>query len=279
MGTSQSSRGPGGGVPLVPPWTPAPAPGPAAPAEGAPSPPAPDPSGPSGPPQPPAPIPLAAPRRFASARINLGSFARSGDGGSLRRGLAHYVRSGYGGSATATRRFNGTARTAAALGDAMASVAAGRPDAVDPRLLLGRSHDQVIAAVIEAVRPIDGSLDAEASRVSIRYALSDLLEKYPSADLLQLDDAQRAFLVEGFTAADVFGRFESDLGTTLLEKAPTVPAALARLKDVRDYIKQVVSASFRRLEAAGRRLWAGAIENVVRAALADALMVFEEYLE
>lgn len=281
MGTSQSSRGPGGGVPLVPPWTPAPAP--VEPAGGAPSPPPPDLSGSPAVPPPPAPIPLAGPRRFASARTNLGSFARSGDGASLRRSLAHYVRSGYGGAATATRRFNGTARTAAALGDAMASVAAGGPTAhgsgLDPRLLTGRSHDEVIAAVVEAVRPIDGSLDAEASRASIGDALSDLLKKYPDANLLQLDDAQRAFVVEGFTAADVFRRYELDLGKTIFDKAPTVTAALARLKDVRDYIKEVVSASFRDLESAGRRLSPGAIESVVRSALADALMVFEEYLE
>lgn len=165
----------------------------------------------------------------------------------------------------------------------MASVAAGGPTAhgsgLDPRLLTGRSHDEVIAAVVEAVRPIDGSLDAEASRASIGDALSDLLKKYPDANLLQLDDAQRAFVVEGFTAADVFRRYELDLGKTIFDKAPTVTAALARLKDVRDYIKEVVSASFRDLESAGRRLSPGAIESVVRSALADALMVFEEYLE
>ncbi len=267
---------------MVPPWTPPPAPD--APPAAPPSPtPPPDPYAPPVPQQPPAPIPIAGPRRFAAARLNLGKFALSGDRGSLHRSLAHYVRSGYGGSAVATRRFGGTARTAATLAGALASVAAGRPVApgslLDPRLLAGRSPAEVISAVVEAVRPIDGSTDAEANRASIGDALSDLLKKYPDADLLQLDDSQRAYVIEGFTAADVFRRYELDLGRTLLEKAPTYTAALARLKDVRDYIRQVVSSSYRTLEAAGRRLTAGAVEAVVRSALANAFTVFEEYLE
>lgn len=282
MGTSQSSRGPGGGVPMVPPWTPAPTPN--APPVAPPSPtPPPDPSAPPAPPQLPTPLPIAGPRRFAAARLNLGNFARSGDRGSLRRSLAHYVRSGYGGSIVTTRRFGGTARTAATLGGVLASVAAGGPAApgspLDPRLLAGRSHAEVMSAVVEAVRPIDGSTDAEANRASIGDALSDLLRRYPDANLLQLDDAQRAYVIEGFTAADVFRRYELDLGRTILEKAPSVTAAMARLKDVRDYIRQVVSASYRKLADAGQRLTAGSIESIVRSALADAFTVFEEYLE
>lgn len=197
--------------------------------------------------------------------------------------MAHYIRSGYGGSAVATRRFGATARTAATLGGALASLAAGAPTApagaLNVRLLASRSHAEVIAAVVEAVRPIDGSIDAEANRASIRDALSDLLKRYPDANLLELDDAQRAYVLEGFTAADVFRRYELDLGKTIQEKAPTAAAELARLRDVRDYIKQVVSAAYRKLERAGRPLTAGAIENVVRDALTDAFAVFEEYLE
>lgn len=257
---------------MVPPWTP-----PAPPSNPVP------PSDPSAPHPPPPPVPIAGPRRFARARRNLGSFARSGNGGSLRRSLAHYIRSGYGGSTVAARRFGGTARTAATLSGALASAAAGGPSVprslLDPQLLAASSHADVISAVVEAVRPIDGSIDVEANRASIRDALSDLLKRYPDANLLKLDDAQRAYVIEGFTAADVFRRYELDLGRTIQEKAPTATAALARLKDVRDYIKQVVSAAYRKLEKVGQPLTAGAIENVVRDALADAFTVFEEYLE
>src|SRR5437773_2350230 len=111
MGTSASSKGPAGGVPMVPPWVPDPVP---------PNPPPDAPPGPAGdgsndnqqgpdyaaPQQaplsrPPTPrlSPIAPAARFNGARRSLGDFARSGDSDDMRRGLRHYVRSGYGGGA------------------------------------------------------------------------------------------------------------------------------------------------------------------------------------
>ena len=143
----------------------------------------------------------------------------------MRRSLGHYVRTGYGGSGTATRRFGGTAATAGALGGALARVAAGQPAApgspLDPALLAGRNAQEVMDAVVEAVRPVDGTQHAEAERAAIRDALSELLTKFPEADLLNLEPEQRAFAIERFTAIDVFRRFELDVGKTIVEKAPT----------------------------------------------------------
>ena len=176
----------------------------------------------------------------------------------MRRVLGRYVRTGYGGSATATRRFGVTATTAGALGGALASVAAGHAAApgslLNPALLAGRTVQEVMDAVVEAVRPVDGTQDAEAERASIRDALSELLTRFPDADLLNLEADQRAYAIERFTAIDVFRRFELDLGKTIVEKAPSAIAALGRLKEVRDYVKQSVAASFRRLRDAGRTL-------------------------
>src|SRR5262245_19673040 len=106
MGTSASSAGPGGRVPLVPPWVPdvAPtAPQAAAPAQTVPSvtvPPA---------------QALAPLGRFRGARANLGRFVATGSQQDLRRGLGHYVRSGSGGAVQATRRMGGTVRNAGVL--------------------------------------------------------------------------------------------------------------------------------------------------------------------
>jgi hypothetical protein len=201
----------------------------------------------------------------------------------MRRSLGQYVRNGYGGSGTATRRFGGTAATAAALGGALATVASGQTaqtgSPLDPALLSGRSADTVMTAVVEAVRPIDGTLDAEASRASIRDALAELLTKFPDADLLNLDDEQRNFAIERFTGSDVFRRIELDVGKTISEKAPSASAALARLKEIRDYVKETVSAAFRKLRAAGRTLTVGRIAHVVRDALADTFQVFEGFAE
>jgi hypothetical protein len=195
----------------------------------------------------------------------------------MRRSLGHYVRTGYGGSGTATRRFGGTAATAGALGGALARVAAGQPAApgspLDPALLAGRNAQEVMDAVVEAVRPVDGTQDAEAERAAIRDALSELLTKFPEADLLNLEPEQRAF------AIDVFRRFELDVGKTIVEKAPSAVTALSRLKEVREYVKQSVAAAFRKLRNAGRSLTSGRISQVVRDALRETFDVFEGYAE
>lgn len=132
--------------------------------------------------------------------------------------------------------------------------------------------------VVDAVRPVDGTQDAEASRVAIRDALTDLLIQYQDADLLDLSLEQREFAIERFAAHDVFHRFELDVGQHLLDSAPTLNDALSRLKEIRDYIRQTVSASFRKLREAGRSLTDLSVSQVVRDALKDSFEVFEGYV-
>lgn len=291
MGTSQSSGGPGPGVPMVPPWTPA------APQDPVPPPPLPpDAPPPDGPPPdelpfspvvpPPAPAPglqpprLAPDNRFGAARNSMGNFARSGDGRDLRRGLGHYVRNGYGGSNTATQRFGGTAETAGSLGYTLYSSASGAADApIDAAGLAGRSTEEIATAIIEAVRPVDGTQDAEAERAAMYDAMSDLLTQFPEANLLDLSDTEREFVIERFTAIDVARRFELDVGKHLLERAATATVAMSRLKQMRAYIAEAVAASFRKLRDQGRTLTPGRVARVVQAALRDTFEVFEGYEE
>lgn len=274
MGTSQSSKGPGGGVPMVPPWTPPP-PGDEAPdvesedektSEESIS-----------------PSPLAPPARFLGCRKALGDFARSGDSHYLRRSFGHYVRTGYGGSTTATRRFGATATTAGVLGEALANLAADMPAApeksLDRALLAGRNAQEIMDAIVEVVRPVDGTQDAEAGRAAIRDALSDLLARFPNADLLDLDPIHRAFAVERFAAIDVYRRFELDVGKMIVEKAPSVATAMARLKEAKDYVKEIVAAAFRKILGADQSLTSGRIGQIVRSALKETFEVFEGYVE
>jgi len=282
MGTSQSSGGPGSGVPMVPSWVdnpPAEAPAgdsPAdAPVDGDDAPPAPN-------APPPAP-PLAPDRRFLGVSRSLGEYGQTGDTGTMRRAFGHYARTGYGGARTATRRMGGTAATAGALGSALAGLAAGQPaqpgNSLDPVLLAGRSVDEVMDAVVEAVRPVDGTQDAEASRAAIRDALTELLTRFPNADLVNLTPEEREFAIERFTAHDVFHRFDLDVGQNIREKAPSATTALSRLKQAREYVKETVAAAFRKLREAGRTLTAGRITDVVRDALRETFEVFEGYAE
>jgi len=285
VGTSQSSGGPPSGVPMVPPWVPDPPPA---------TPPADsdvlstDGDAASDSAQPdasPAPLPTLAPiapqGRFTAARRSFSKFAHTGDDWAMRRGLGQYVRNGYGGSGTAVRRFGGTASTAGALYGALSAVASGQAagpgSPLDPALLAGRSAQEVIDAVVEAVRPIDGTQDAETGRAAIRDALSELLTRYPDAALISLTEEQRAFAIERYVAIDVFRRFDLDLGKTIRDKALSAVIGLSRMREVKDYVKETVAAAFRRLRDAGRIITAGRVSAVVRAALSDTLQVFEGY--
>ena len=284
MGTSKSSTGPGPGVPLLPPWVPDPLP-PATPADA---------DGdydtngqdqqaqPAQPASVLGPVPAAPAARFGPARTSFGRFARTGSAHDMRKGLGHYARKGYGGGATAARRMGGTALTAGALFGALSSAAAGQAVAAgspfDPALLAGSSADEIMDALVEAVRPVDGTQDAEAGRAAIRNALSELLGRFPDANLLDLSEDQRLFAIERYVALDVYSRFTLDVGKTVKDRASSARAALARLKDVKDYIKQTISARFRDLRKAGEQLGARRISEMARQALQDTFAVFEEYV-
>src|ERR1051326_3468460 len=132
-------------------------------------------------------------------------------------------------------------------------------------------------AIVEAVRPADGTQDAEASRAAIKDALSELLTMFPDADLLNLTEEQRSIAIERFVGIDVFQRTMLDLGKAIQEKAQTAAMGLSRLKEVKEYIKQTVAAAFRKLHGAGQRVTAGRAKEVVRAALEETFRVFEDY--
>jgi hypothetical protein len=284
MGTSQSSGGAPPGVPMVPPWTPpAPqeaetndagtiAPSDSEPAEGDPSPPKEQAD--------PGPSRIAPAGRWSAARRNLGAFARTGDSDAMRRGVGQFVRNGYGGGSTAVRRFGGTSASAVALYNSLGvggEAGEGRGPSIDRTLLTGQSANVIIDAVIESIRPTDGTQDTEAARASVHDALSEVLTRYPEADLLNLSQEEREFAVEQFIAIDVFRRFDLDVGTHIRESAQTSSVALARMREVRDYIRQTVAAAFRALRSAGQNLSSSSVTRVVNRALRDALQVFEGY--
>jgi hypothetical protein len=132
-------------------------------------------------------------------------------------------------------------------------------------------------AIVEAVRPADGTQDAEASRAAIKDALSELLTMFPEADLLNLTEDQRATAIERFVAIDVYRRAMLDIGKAIQAKAPSAAVGLARLKEVKEYIKQTVAAAFRKLRDAVHRVTTGRVNQVVRAALEETFQIFEEY--
>lgn len=273
MGTSQSSNGSPSGVPMVPPWVPdiqqdgsnvGPGVDNTQSLEG------------ELPPE--QRKPTMAPRgRFGQARTSLGDFARGGDSNQMKRGLGHYVKSGYGGSKIATQRMGGTARTAQALFNALSQSSQQSNNQLDPRILQGKNADEVMDALVEAVAPIDGSLDTEASRFSVKDALSEVLERFPEADLTDLDDIQREYAIELFIAEDVFRRVDLDIGKTVRDKAPSALAGMRRMREIKDYIRETIASSLRSLKQRGESLFANNISKVVGAAINETFEIFEGY--
>lgn len=276
MGTSQSSDGAPSGVPLVPPWVEDP-PGDGAPPENQ----APD-QGQPGRVQPdPRTLMIAPPARFGSARVALGRYADSGDRDHLRKGVGRYVSTGLGGGASATSRMAGTARAASSLYSVLGGGGSG--GGYQPRLdrdaLRDGSAADTIKAVVDAVRPIDGSDDAETTRNSANDALTELVDRYPDADLLDLTEAQREFVLERFVSMDVYRRFALDVGKHIQDKAPTSTVAMSRLRQAKEYIRETVIASFQRVRTGGRALSRSGIVRLVQRVLRDAFDVFSEYAE
>jgi hypothetical protein len=76
----------------------------------------------------------------------------------------------------------------------------------------------------------------------------------------------------------VYNRFRLDVGKTIQDKAPSIAAALTRLKDIRDYIKENVSSAMRQVRLAGQTVNARRITQLVSQALGDTFRVFEDYV-
>jgi hypothetical protein len=291
MGTSSSSSGSPSGGPITPPWVPPPPSGPLpsrapeagdgaedgndSPKDGQAAP-----TGPSSAPTS-SPINPIAPRgRFGSARTSLGKFARSGSTDDMRQGIGRYVHQGLQGSRSGVHRFGGTATSAGSLFGALSGFASGqtKPGGTINRFVLqGRTAQEVMAAIVEAVKPIDGTQDGEATRDSISRALTETLNQFPTADLLDLTLDQRLFAIERFLARDVFHRVCLDLGKHLQNSAVSVDAALKRFSEIRDYIRETIAAAFRNLRGTSNNLTAANVAALARECLRETLHVFEGY--
>lgn len=304
MGTSGSSPGPGPGVPLVPRWVPDLPPA----APPTPEPPLPPDIPPDIPPSqnpanqnvilPPVieiPLPpsqvnpqsiqvnLAPQRRFLGTRHSLGKFAGTGSRDDLRKGLGHYVRHGLGGSTAGAQRMGSTAIIAGALYDRLSALQSGQATAaqlgVDPASLAGRTVNEVMDVIMEAIRPIDGTQDSEANRQAIDYATADLLTQFPNVDMTTLTAVQIELLIERYVAYDLCLRVELDVGSKIEINAPDPSTAVTRLEDMKEFIVAEVHTTFQAQRGRGERLQRGRVGLFVTSTLKEILRIFEEYLQ
>ena len=280
MGTSISSSGPGSGVVLVPPWVSDP--DSVAPTFSTEEQDEEQENGGKEDSTQKEPLPIAPPRRFMSARINLNRFASSGSSASMKRGLGQYVRKGLGGSSRATQRMAGTARKASALYGVLSALSRGTPPEVDlgidPVRLAGRSAREIVDRIAAAVSPSDGTLDSETSRNSISQALCKLIRREPTANLSALTPNQIELALEFFIGEDVCCRIDLDIGKTVRTKAPNLATAMKRLNQMYRYVRQKVAESFRHWRANSGPPSDQIAGNLTSNVIQDTFRVFEEYL-
>lgn len=284
MGTSQSSNGSPPGTPMVPPWVPdIPLPDKPNSGDGSDSRKDEDSPDQSNKPTQSKKPQIAPPARFGGARRNIGDYARSGDQSKMRKGLGKYVKKGYGGSKTATLRLGGTAQKASLLYNALSPTAenqyATESGPLHPNSLAGKTAYEVMDIIVETICPVDGTQDTEASRYSVKDALSEVLDQYPDADLNNLTEQQRDLALERFVAGDVFRRIDLDLGKNVRDNAPNYSAAASRLKEIRNYVRQTVSSSFKKIRSLGQVLSQKTVLGVVQNAIRETMEVFEGYAE
>lgn len=283
MGTSSSSNGPGSGIPMVPPWADNPTEAPDTgqdgqedTQQGSES------NNAENNEKEPNQLPLnAPPGRFGGARSSLGAFAGDGNSSSMRSGIRQYVSRGYGGAKNAARRMGSTASTAGGLAGILSSDTrtTAQSDNFNTQFFQSKDSDDVVNAIIEAVRPIDGTQDSEASRESIKDALSELLDKNPDADLLELDDNDKYVVVETFLATDIYRRIALDVGKHIQDKAPNAVAGVNRLKQIKEYVRETVKSSFKKTGKNLSSLSQHQVTQLARSVIEDTYEVFEDYTQ
>lgn len=257
MGTSRSSTGAGGGVPLVPGWL----------------------DQPSDAPIPPVAMPTPG-ERFKPARLKFGKFVDDGERGTLRSALGRYVNQGYGGAAGGAARMAQAAATAERAYGVLSGLAGEEgapPPPFDPGTLAGRSTHEIISRIVDAIRPEQTTLDDAASRQAASEAISVVLDGDPDADPLALTAEQAGEVFVLTLAFNIFEILRLDVGEAIQRNANGNPdLEQGRLSDIRDFIVETVRARFARLREQGRRLAAGFAGRMASEILRLTMDVFAE---
>lgn len=186
MGTSQSSLGPNGESPLIPPW-------------------ADD--------QPTLPIPKALPARFSGFRRSFGQFVQSGNRSDLNRALRNYATKSTGGGNTASRRLGSVSNAGAGLYSFLAgtgSITGENGEQFSLTDLTGQPCDSAIATISRVLTPNDG--DADKIRSAINNSLVNALEGVDTFDPGAITNEVIITTMLNYLAESVFLQIALDAG-------------------------------------------------------------------
>ncbi len=252
MGTSQSSPGPGGSSPLVPPW-------------------ADD--------QPQQALPEPLPARFKPFRQSLGSFVSGGERRDLQAAVGHYARKASGGGSSAARRMGGITKAGGSLFGVLSGAgvegASTGESSLDLNQLSGLPCDQAISAITQALTPTDG--DGDKIRAAMNHALVEALDGVETFDPSCITDDVIVDTMIGYLAESIFLQIVMDAGKAW-NKAETATQALRAESDLRELIKVVVDKHMgSKMNSNVRSFTRSQMVQVERTAIMDVWKEWESY--
>lgn len=186
---------------------------------------------------------------WKAAKGSLGRALRSAGGDrNYRKAAKAYVKA-HGGSRraaqTATAARLGTARLASFLSTLATTGASAAAKAYGLASLVGKTHSEVFAAIIDAVAPPGATLEDSAARIAISSTLAELCEKWDVADggferlQAMAPDDVRHTIIES-VAASIFFRWALQLGLAIETKAVSTSEAIAMEGEMRQYIRDTL---------------------------------------
>ena len=214
MGTSQSSPGPGGSSPLVPPWA-------------------------DDEPQKPLPTPPGA--RFKPFRESLGKFLKTNDQSYLRSALGHYARKGTGGGSLASRRLGSVTSAGARLYGMLSSLAESKvpPDvSIDLDNLKGQPCDIAIDIITQSLATNDG--DTGKIRVAMNHALVEALDGVVFFDPTNITDDIIISIMINYLSEAIFLQIVNDAGKIPWTKPEKMTQIAIAENTLRELIKVLV---------------------------------------
>lgn len=213
MGTSQSSSGPGGSSPLVPPWA-------------------------DDEPQKPLPTPPGA--RFKPFRRSLGRFLKTNNQSDLRLALGYYASKGTGGGDLASRRLGSVTNAGATLYGMLSSLAESKvpPDvSIDLDNLKGQPCDIAIDIITRSLATNDG--DTEKIRVAMNHALVEALDGIAVFDPTNITDDIIITIMINYLSEAIFLQIVMDAGKAWTNAETATQAVIAE-NTLRELIKVIV---------------------------------------
>lgn len=214
MGTSQSSSGPSGSSPLVPPWA-------------------------DDEPQKPLPAPPGA--RFAAFRRSLGRFLKTNNQSDLRSALGYYASKGTGGGGLASRRLGSVTNAGATLYGVLSGLAESKVPtdvSIDLDDLKGQPCEIAIDIITRSLATNDG--DTEKIRVAMNHALVEALDGIAVFDPTNITDDIIITIMINYLSEAVFLQIVMDAGKIPWTKAETATQAAIAENTLRELIKVIV---------------------------------------